>query len=102
MSGDLEALNSFASTDANQGTGKWIGIDINTGLDTIEGAKWDSYTLTAADVAEAASVGLGAGHIIFWAKAENLKANPRTVTISKTGSTSVTITVSFNDTHVGD
>lgn len=80
ISGSLDDLRSFASTDPNQGSGKWIGLDLNTGLDTIVGAKWgDSYTMTQADVDEAASVGLGAGHIIFWVKAEAL---PRTIKIN--------------------
>lgn len=102
MSADLEALNSFESTDPNQGSGKWIGIDVNTGLETIVGATWNGYTLTAADAADAVSVNLNAGHVIFWAKAEDLKTNPRTITIGKEGYESATFTVSFTDTHVGD
>ena len=73
-------MNSFASTNPAQGSGKWIGLDLNTGLDTIVGAIWgDSYELTQEDVDEAASVGLGAGHIIFWTKAEDL---PKTIKIN--------------------
>ena len=80
ISGSLDALEAFASTDPNQGSGKWIGLDLNTGLETIVGAKWgSSYTMTQADVDEAASVGLGAGHIIFWTKAEDL---PKTISIN--------------------
>lgn len=80
ISGSIAGLNSFASTNPAQGSGKWIGLDLNTGLDTIVGAKWgDSYTLTQDDVDEAASVGLGAGHIIFWTKAEDL---PKTIKIN--------------------
>jgi hypothetical protein len=79
ISGSLDALNSFASTNEAQGSGKWIGLDLNTGLDTIVGAKWGNYTLTQDDADEAASVGLGAGHIIFWTKAETL---PKTISIN--------------------
>lgn len=79
ISGNLEALNTFASTNAAQGSGKWIGLDLNTGLDTIVGAMWGTYEMTQADVDEAASVGLGAGHIIFWTKAETL---PKTIKIN--------------------
>lgn len=86
ITGSLDALNSFASTNPAQGSGKWIGLDLNTGLDTIVGATWgDSYELTQADVDEAASVGLGAGHIIFWTKAEDLpkiiKVNGKSYTV---------------------
>ncbi len=80
ITGSLNALNSFASTNPAQGSGKWIGLDLNTGLDTIVGATWgDSYELTQADADEAASVGLGAGHIIFWTKAEDL---PKTIKVN--------------------
>lgn len=78
VKGNLETLNTFASTNEAQGSGKWIGIDINTGLDSILDVTWGGQPLTQADVDEAASVGLGAGHIIFWVKAEAL---PRTITL---------------------
>ena len=80
ISGALDSLKTFASTNPAQGEGKWIGLDLNTGLDSIIGAKWgSSYLLTQDDVDEAASVGLGAGHIIFWTKAEDL---PKTILIN--------------------
>ena len=73
-------MNSFASTNPAQGSGKWIGLDLNTGLDTIVGSTWgDSYELTQEDADEAASVGLGDGHIIFWTKAEDL---PKTMKVN--------------------
>ena len=69
---------------------------MNTGFDTIVGAKWNTnYTLTQSDVDEAQSVGLGAGHIIFWTKAEDL---PKTVTIGKEGYETLTLNISFDDT----
>jgi len=90
-------LNTFASTNESQGSAKWIGIDIDTGLDTIVGATWNGSALTADDEAEAASVNLGAGHIIFWAKAEAIAETPRQITIGAEGYKSTTITVSFED-----
>lgn len=92
--GSLEELKSFDSTNPAQGNGKWIGIDIDTGLDTIVGATWNGYALTQDDVDEAASVGLGAGHIIFWAEAEAL---PRTITIGAPEKEDISVTVSFRD-----
>ena len=80
IAGSLAELNEFASTNSAQGSGKWIGLDLNTGLETIVGAKWgDNYILDQSDVDEAASVGLGAGHIIFWTKAETL---PKTIKVN--------------------
>ena len=99
VSADLEALNSFASTNEAQGSGKWVGIDINTGLDSIVGATWNGYALTQDDVDEAASVGLGNGHIIFWTKADVIVNTPKTIVIGKEGYEDVTLTVSFEDTH---
>ena len=92
--GSLEELKSFDSTNPAQGNGKWVGIDIDTGLDTIVGATWNGYTLTQDDVNEAASVGLGAGHIIFWAKAEAL---PRTITIGAPEKENISVTVQFRN-----
>lgn len=92
ITGNLDSLNSFASTNPAQGSAKWIGIDLGTNVDDITKLTWNGGALTADDVAESASVGLGAGHIIFWAKAEQL---PRTITIGGEGYTAVEITVSF-------
>ena len=60
-------------------------------------ATWNGHPLTEDDVAEAASVGLGAGHIIFWAKAEAIAETPKTITIGAPDKEDVTITVSFED-----
>lgn len=57
---------------------------------------WNGSELTQADVDEAASVNLGAGHIIFWAKAENL---PRTIVLGAPECEDVTITVVFEETE---
>ena len=94
----LNDLNTFASTNPNQTPGKWVGLDINTGLDTIVGATWNGSALTQDDVDEAASVGLGAGHIIFWVKANLITSAPRTITIGATDHEDVTLTVSCVDT----
>lgn len=80
ISGSMNNLNSYASTNSQQGSGKWIGLDMNSGLDSIVGVKWgDSYTMDESDVAEANSVNLPAGHFIFWVKAEDL---PRTIKVN--------------------
>lgn len=80
-----ELLNSFASTNEAQGSGKWIGFDIDTGLNSIIGVKWNGYDLTSADVLESNSVGLPGGHIVFWAKAEDLQAVARNIILAADG-----------------
>ena len=97
VTGDLDTLNTFNSTNPSQGEHKWIGIDIDTGLDSIVGATWNGYPLTQDDVNEATSVGLGAGHIIFWAKADVIATTPANITIGKEGCEDVVLTVSFED-----
>ena len=96
--GSLDALNSFSSTNPNQGSAKWVGIDLGTNLSSIEGATWNGSALSADDVAEAASIGLGAGHIIFWGRADSLALAPKEITIGAEGYESVTIKVSFENT----
>jgi len=94
----LATLNSFTSTNPSQGSAKWIGIDIGTDTDDITKLTWNGSALTADDVAEAASVGLGAGHIIFWCRADSIALTPKTITIGGEGYESVTIKVSFVNT----
>lgn len=97
VKGKLADLVEFPSSVAAQGTHKWIGLDIATDLETIEGATWNGYTLTAADVEEASGLGLGAGHIVFWAKADVIVSSPASIEIGAEGKDAVTLTVSFED-----
>lgn len=90
-------LNSFASTNPNQGTAKWIGIDLATNLNSIAGATWGNYVMTEADVEESASVGLGAGHIIYWAKADAIEAIPAEIVIGAAGFEAANLKVMFVD-----
>ena len=94
VKGSLASLNSFASTNPNQGTAKWIALDIETKAESITSVTWNGSALTADDVAESASVGLAQNHIIFWAKAEAL---PRTINIASEGFESVALVVSFEE-----
>lgn len=96
IKGKLEDLVTFPSSNAAQGEHKWIGLDIDTGLETIVGATWNGSELTAADEEEAAGLGLGAGHIVFWTKADVISITPATITIGAEGE-SVTLTVAFEE-----
>ena len=81
IKGNLNELNSFASTNPSQGTAKWIGLDIETRY-PITTLKYNNYQLTTADVEESASLGLNHYHIVLWLKAENVVDNPVTITLS--------------------
>lgn len=95
VDGGVDSLNTFASTNPSQGSGKWIGLDINTGESDITKVTFNGYELTDADVADADSLGLPHGHFVLWLKAENVAENPRTITLGTEGKkdTSITITV---------
>ena len=97
VKGKLADLVEFPSSNPAQGTHKWIGLDIDTGLDTIEGATWNGYELTSADVEEAAGLGLGAGHIVFWAKAEAIAETPAQIEIGAEGKEPVQLSVAFEE-----
>ena len=81
IKGSLASLVSFASSNPAQGEHKWIGLDINTGLDSIVGDTWNGSALEQADEDEATGLGLAKGHIVFWAKAEALAEAARTIAI---------------------
>ncbi len=94
IKGHLADLISFASSNPAQGEHKWIGLDIDTKLDSIVGATWNGSELSQADEDEATGLGLAKGHIIFWAKAEDLANAPRTITIGADGK-EMKLTIAF-------
>lgn len=93
-------LQAYASSDLSQGSGKWAGFVIDTGINqSIIGLSVDTgsgtyYDFTAADVAEANSVGAGAGKFVFWMKVD--QAAERTLKI-KNGSEIKTVTITVLD-----
>ena len=78
-----EGLRTYASTDPNQGEAEWIGIDIDTGTEDIAELTWNGYPITQTDVDDSTSVGLGNGHLIFWAKAADLEASARVIELGE-------------------
>ncbi|MGE4485695.1 MAG: S-layer homology domain-containing protein, partial [Oscillospiraceae bacterium] len=97
VTGDLSALNSFASTNEAQGTHKWVGLVIDTGESSIIGVSYSGTAFTQSDVDEAASVGVGAGKFVLWIKADEVATTAKTFTLSKSGKSTATITVNFTD-----
>ena len=100
ISGGVDSLNEWTSTDAGQaslGNQPWIALDIDTGLDDITQLKYNGSQLTASDVADAAAWGLGDGHIILWIRANAVKAAAKTITLSGDEVESVTITINVAD-----
>lgn len=100
VSVDISALNSFASGVPAQGTGKWIGLLIDTGEDSIIGISYGEYPFATVDVDEATYRGGEAGEFLLWIKAEEVESTPKTFTLSKEGFFTKTITVNVTDVPV--
>lgn len=95
--GHLANLNSYLSTNeyqASLGASKWIALDLGTNISDITKLTWSGSPLTQDDVNEAASVGLDAGHIIFWVRAEQL---PKVIKLGRAGYADSEYTIVFVD-----
>ncbi|MEA4920196.1 MAG: S-layer homology domain-containing protein, partial [Clostridiaceae bacterium] len=95
VTGSLANLNSFESTNVSQGTHKWVGLVVDTGESSIIGVSYNGTAFTQSDVNDAASVNVGAGKFVLWIKADEVVSTPKTFTLSKSGRTTITITVAF-------
>ena len=83
--GNLADLNAFISTDpyqASLGASKWIGIDLGTNISDITKLTWNGSPIEAGEVEQAEGLGLGEGHMIFWARAEQL---PKVIKLGRAG-----------------
>jgi hypothetical protein len=90
---DPADLAEYASSTPAQGTHKWVGMEITTGLSDITAVKYNGYQLTAEDAAESASVGSSAGDIVMWLKADEILHTPKVFTLWASGCPKVTFTV---------
>ena len=95
ITGDINDLQEYPSSVAVQGSGKWIPLEIGTGLPTIVGAKFNGAELTEADRQEALGLGMAEGSFVLWIKAT--EDYDRDITIEKDGVTK-TIKIKFNNT----
>ena len=78
---DMAGLKSYDSSNSSQGNAKWVGLIIETGEDTLENVTYNGTALTAADIADATSVGAPAGAFVLWLKADVVQTTPKTITI---------------------
>ena len=93
----VDELVAFDSGNPEQGTHKWIGLEVKTGLNTIIGAKYNDYELVEADVTEATSVGCAAGSFVLYVKADEVVNADKTFTLSKPGYKTETVTIKVID-----
>ena len=84
----------YASSNPAQGTHEWVALDIDTGEDDITKVTFNGTQLTQADVDEAASIGLGAGHFVLWVKADHAGTEyPRTIVLGTKGKADTEIVI---------
>ncbi len=89
----VKDLVAFPSSNPAQGTHKWVGMLITTGLADITTVKYNGSQLTAADATEAATVGGSAGDIVMWLKCDEIVNIPKVFTLWSTGYPEETFTV---------
>ncbi len=89
----VSELISFPSSNPAQGTHKWIGMLITTGLSDITAVKYNGSQLTAADDTEATAVGGSAGDIVMWLKCDEIINTPKVFTLWASGYPEATFTV---------
>ncbi len=90
---DPADLAEYASSNPAQGTYKWVGMEITTGLSDITAVKYNGYQLTAEDAAESASVGSSEGDIVMWLKVDEILHTPKVFTLWSSGYPKATFTV---------
>jgi len=89
----VSELIAFQSSNLAQGTHKWIGMLITTGLADITAVKYNGSQLTAADATEATTVGGSAGDIVMWLKCDEIINTPKVFTLWASGYPEATFTV---------
>lgn len=94
---DTDELVEFESSAPTQGTHKWVGILITTGLADITKIKYNGYQLTQDDVSEAAVVGGTAGDIIMWLKCDEITETPKLFTLWSSGYEEIELMVEIVD-----
>jgi hypothetical protein len=89
----VKDLVAFPSSNPAQGTHKWVGMNITTGLSDITAIKYNGSQLTSADVTEATTVGGSAGDIVMWLKCDEIINTPKVFTLWTSGYPEATFTV---------
>jgi len=93
----VSELIAFPSSNPAQGTHKWVGMLITTGLPDITAVKYNGSQLTSADAAEAAAVGGSSGDIVMWLKCDEIINTPKVFTLWASGYPEATFTVAITE-----
>ena len=94
ITADVDDLEESESSAPGQGTHKWIGLGIGTGLSSVTLAKYNGSALTEDDATEAVSVGLDQpGEFVLYVRAEELAETPKTITLQADGYGEITVSI---------
>ncbi len=94
VTADVDELEESESSVSGQGTHKWIGLGIGTGLSSVELVTYNGSALTDADATEAASVGLDqAGEFVLYIRADELVETEKVITLNADGYPEITISI---------
>ncbi len=90
----VDELEESESSAPGQGTHKWVGLGIGTGLPSVTLAKYNGSALTEEDAAEAVSVGLDqAGEFVLYVRAEELAQTAKIITLTADGYEELSISI---------
>ncbi len=94
VTADVDGLEESESSAPGQGTHKWIGLGIGTGLSSVALAKYNGAPLSDADTEEAVSVGLDQpGEFVLYIRADEVVDTPKAITLKTDGYPEVTLTI---------
>ena len=93
---DLNDLTEFPSSDPNQGTHKWLALEVKTGCDSIIGVSYNGYALTQQDADDAALTGCEVGSFVLYIRAEEVASSNKIFTLSKDGKENLQVTITVN------
>ena len=94
ITADVDELEESESSAPGQGTHKWIGLGIGTGLDSVTEVTYNGSPLTADDAAEAVSVGLDQnGEFVLYVRAEELAETAKVITLNADSYAEIAISI---------
>ena len=94
ITADVDDLEESESSAPGQGTHKWIGLGIGTGLGSVTEVTYNGSPLTEDDAAEAASVGLDqSGEFVLYVRAEELAETAKVITLNADGYAKIAISI---------
>lgn len=90
----VDDLEESESSAPGQGTHKWIGLGIGTGLSSVALAKYNGVQLTDADAEEAVSVGLDQpGEFVLYIRADEVVDTPKSITLKADGYPEISVSI---------